>query len=145
MEVADGSGVLGLWGLFVSAFLSASLLPGGSEVLLYALAAGANLDPWLLLLVASAGNTLGGMSSWLLGRVLAWRWPDHRLIRQPRYQGALARLRRWGCPLLLLSWVPLLGDPLCVVAGWLRMAFWPSLLFIAMGKVLRYTVVLMLV
>ncbi len=145
MEVVAGSTVLDLWGLFLSAFLSASLLPGGSEVLLYALAANNSRDPWLLLLVASAGNTLGGMSSWLLGQVLAWRWPGHRLLRRPRYQHALARLRRWGSPLLLLSWLPLAGDPLCLVAGWLRMAFWPSLLFIAVGKVLRYMVVLMLV
>jgi len=145
MEVVSDSAVLNLWGLFLSAFLSASLLPGGSEVLLYALAAGGGRDPWLLLLVAGAGNTLGGLSSWLLGRLLAWRWPGHRLLRRPRYQQALARLRRWGSPLLLLSWLPLVGDPLCLVAGWLRIAFWPSLLFIAAGKVLRYGVVLMLV
>ncbi len=144
MAAASAGAGLDLWALFLSAFLSASLFPGGSEVLLYALAADGARSPWLLLAVAGAGNTLGGLSSWLLGRLLAWRWPGHRLLRHARYHRALARLQRWGSPLLLWSWLPLVGDPLCLAAGWLRMAFWPSLLFIAMGKVLRYGVVLML-
>ena len=133
---------LGLWGLFLSAFLSASLLPGGSEAVLYALAAGGG-DPIQLLLVASAGNTLGGMSSWGLGRLLAWRWPG-RLEGDARRRAAVARLRRWGSPALLLSWLPVVGDPLCVAAGWLRIGVLPALVFIAVGKALRYGAVLLL-
>ncbi len=144
MEI-ESDGPLPLWGLFLSAFLSASLLPGGSEVLLYALAAGGQYPALLLLGVAGAGNTLGGMSSWAVGRLLAWRgpaaWPVQGRRRQHRLQ-ALARVRRWGAPALLLSWLPVVGDPLCVAAGWLRVGFWPALCFIAAGKVLRYAVIL---
>lgn len=133
-----------LWGLFASAFVSASLLPGGSEALLYWLAGQGRYSSSTLLLVAGAGNTLGGLSSWLVGRMLAWRWPDHRLLRKPRQRVALVRLRRWGSPALLLSWLPVVGDPLCVAAGWLRVGFWSALLFIAVGKLARYGVVLWL-
>lgn len=133
--------VLGLWGLFVSAFLSASLLPGGSEAVLYVLAA-AGGNPLQLLLVAGAGNTLGGMSSWGLGRLLAWRLPG-RLEADPRRRAAVLRLRRWGSPALLFSWLPVVGDPLCVAAGWLRIGLFPALLFIAAGKFLRYAAVLL--
>jgi membrane protein YqaA with SNARE-associated domain len=128
----------GLWGLFASAFLSATLLPGGSEAVLAYLAAVDGRDPLLLLVVASAGNTLGGMSSWLIGRLL----PAGR-IQRPELHPAVARIRRYGSPALLLSWVPLIGDPLCVAAGWLRVPWLPALLFIAAGKTARYAVVLL--
>jgi membrane protein YqaA with SNARE-associated domain len=129
--------VAGLWGLFASAFLSATLLPGGSEAVLAYLARADNHNPMLLLAVASAGNTLGGMSSWLIGRLL----PAGRLQR-PELHPAVARIRRHGSPVLLLSWVPVIGDPLCVAAGWLRVPWHQALLFIAAGKIARYTVVL---
>lgn len=135
MTAADA----GLWGLFASAFLSATLLPGGSEAVLAYLAAVGGHHGLLLLGVASAGNTLGGMSSWLIGRLI----PAGR-IQRPGLHPAVARVRRFGSPALLLSWVPVIGDPLCVAAGWLRVP-WPwALLFIAAGKITRYAVVLLL-
>ena len=128
----------GLWGLFASAFLSATLLPGGSEAVLAYLAAVDWRQPLVLLAVASAGNTLGGMSSWLIGRLL----PAGR-IQRPGLHPAVDRIRRFGSPVLLLSWVPVIGDPLCVAAGWLRVP-WPwALLLIAAGKIARYAVVLL--
>lgn len=133
----------GMWGLFISAFISSTLLPGGSEALLLALALNGAHDPWLLLGVATLGNTLGGMVSWLLGRWLIHRFPLHAL--KPERQRAVARLQRYGSPVLLLSWLPIVGDPLCVAAGWLKInPFW-SLLFIALGKGGRYAVLLWLV
>jgi membrane protein YqaA with SNARE-associated domain len=117
-----------LWTLFFSSFLAATLLPGGSEVILYAVL---KLHPghyWLALAVATAGNTLGGMSSWLIGR----------LIPQGRNLKGLAVMQKYGAPALLLSWVPIIGDPLCVAAGWLRLNPWVSLAFIALGKLARY-------
>jgi len=142
--IADGNHAA-LWALFVSAFISASLLPGGSEVLLFGLAAAGYQDPYTLLLTASLGNTLGGMSSWLVGRIIAWRYPSHRLISSDRYQSAVQRVQRWGTPALILSWMPVIGDPLCVVAGWLRTGLPATVFFIALGKVLRYSAVLWLV
>jgi len=131
-----------LWGLFLSAFISSTLLPGGSEAVLVLLAAESAGDKLVLLAVATLGNTLGGMSSWALGRFIAWRFPARRFAA--REQRAIARLQRWGSPALLLSWLPVVGDPLCLAAGWLRIHWLPSLVFIAVGKAGRYAVLLLL-
>lgn len=120
-----------LGALFLASFLAATLLPGGSEVALFGVI---KLQPeqlWPALGVATLGNTLGGLSSYLIGR----------LIPQKGELKGLALIRRWGSPVLLLSWVPLIGDPLCVAAGWLRLNPWWSTLFIAAGKFLRYWVI----
>ncbi len=133
----------GLWGLFVSAFVSSTLLPGGSEALLLALAITETHASSLLLVVATAGNTLGGMTSWLIGRWLAHRYPLEDMSGH-KYERAVLRVRRWGSPVLLLSWLPLVGDPLCVAAGWLKInPFW-SMLMIALGKGGRYALLLWL-
>ncbi len=131
-----------LWGLFLSAFISSTLLPGGSEAVLVLLAAEGSGDKLVLLAVATLGNTLGGMSSWALGRFIAWRFPARRFAAKE--QRAIARLQRWGSPVLLLSWLPVVGDPLCLAAGWLRIHWLPSLVFIAVGKAGRYAVLLLL-
>lgn len=131
-----------LWGLFLSAFISSTLLPGGSEAVLVLIAADSGADKLVLLAVATLGNTLGGMSSWALGRVIAWRFPARRFAAKE--QRAIARLQHWGSPVLLLSWLPVVGDPLCLAAGWLRIHWLPSLVFIAAGKAARYAVLLLL-
>jgi len=131
-----------LWGLFLSAFISSTLLPGGSEAVLILLAAESTGDKLVLLAVATLGNTLGGMSSWALGRFIAWRFPSRRFAAKE--QRAIARLQRWGSPILLLSWLPVIGDPLCLAAGWLRIHWLSSLVFIAVGKAARYAVLLLL-
>lgn len=133
----------GLWGLFISAFISSTLLPGGSEALLLALAIKETHEPGLLLMVATVGNTLGGMTSWLIGWWLARRYPLEALS-QHKYEAAVIRVRRWGSPVLLLSWLPVIGDPLCVAAGWLRINPLWSMLLIALGKGGRYAVLLWL-
>lgn len=124
-----------LWTLFVSSFLAATLLPGGSEVVLFGVL---KLHPnqlWAALTMATLGNTLGGMSSYLIGR----------LIPQKQALKGLATLQRFGAPVLLLSWVPIVGDPLCVAAGWLRLNPWWSALCIAVGKFVRYWVIAVMV
>ena len=132
-----------LGSLFLAAFVSATLFPGGSEIGLVWLARESAYPSWLLLATATAGNTLGGMTSWGLGRLLAWKYPA-RSLAKPAHRKALARLERHGSPILLLSWLPVIGDPLCLAAGWLRIAWWPSLLFIALGKSARYAALLFL-
>ena len=120
-----------LWALFTSSFLAATLLPGGSEV---ALVAVLKLHPdryWAALSVATLGNTLGGLSSYFIGRVI----PQRENLR------GLAALKKYGSPALLLSWVPILGDPLCVAAGWLRLNVLLAALYIALGKFARYWVI----
>lgn len=120
-----------LWALFASSFLAATLLPGGSEAVLFGVL---KLHPdglWPALGVATLGNTLGGLSSYLIGR----------LVPQKEELRGLATLRKYGSPALLLSWVPFIGDPLCVAAGWLRLNPWLCTAFIATGKFARYCVV----
>jgi len=130
-----------LIGLFVSAFISSTLFPGGSEaVLVYMASEGSG--HWLQLWwIASVGNTLGGMTSWLIGYLLSKRYPAQGLVKS-EHQRALAWVQRWGSPVLLLSWLPIVGDPLCVVAGWLRMHWLVSMLLILFGKAVRYAVLL---
>ena len=120
-----------LWALFASSFLAATLLPGGSEVVLFGVLKAHPQLFWPALLVATIGNTLGGMSSYAIGRF----FPQRREMR------GLHRVRQHGTPLLLLSWVPIVGDAFCVAAGWLRLNALLSALFMAAGKFSRYVVV----
>lgn len=122
---------LSLGGLFLSSFLAATLLPGGSEAVLFGVL---SLNPgllWPALALATLGNTLGGMTSYLIGRIL----PEQKPTR------GLDWLRRHGSPALLLSWAPLVGDALCVAAGWLRLNAAYVVLFMAAGKLARYLVI----
>ena len=123
---------LGLGALFLSSFLAATLLPGGSELVFAGVLASGTATMWPALAVATLGNTLGGMSSYLVGRLV----PERKIGTR-----ALDWMRRRGTPVLLLSWVPLIGDGLCVAAGWLRLNPWWSALFIALGKFGRYCVI----
>lgn len=121
----------GLAGLFVSAFLSATVLPGNSELVLLAIL---KLFPQQLigaLIVATLGNTLGGMTSYWLGR-LAPRLEERR---------GLGYVKRWGAWSLLLSWVPIVGDALCLAAGWLRLGWLACLLAMLFGKGARYAAI----
>ena len=120
-----------LWALFGSSFLAATLLPGGSEAVLFGVLMLYPEQFWPALGVATLGNTLGGMSSYLIGR----------LVPQKMDLRGLPALQRYGSPALLLAWVPFVGDPLCVAAGWLRFDPWLSALFMAVGKFARYLAV----
>ena len=131
-----------LWALFGSAFLSSTLLPGGSEVVLAVLTMQKDADPWLLLSVATVGNTLGGMTTWGVGKFLDWWYPSSQFTK-PKYQRGIMWLRRWGSPVLLLSWVPVVGDPLCLAGGWLRVSWFVALLWIGLGKGTRYAFIVL--
>lgn len=120
-----------LWGLFASSFLAATLLPGGSEAVLYAVLKAHPHSFWTAIGVATVGNTLGGMSSYLVGRLIPGDYDGK----------GMALAKRYGSPALLLSWVPLIGDALCVAAGWLRLQPALAAFFIAAGKLARYIVV----
>lgn len=126
----------GLSTVFVVAFISATLLPLGSEPAVFGLI---KLNPdmfWPAILVATVGNTLGGVISWWLG------WGSRRVVNRwghsSSHTRALIWLEKLGPKACLLSWLPIVGDPLCAVAGWLRMPLWPCTLYMALGKFLRY-------
>jgi membrane protein YqaA with SNARE-associated domain len=102
-------------------------------------------DPWLLLAIATLGNTLGGLSTFLLGWWLARRVPliqTTPVVQSTHKAVAIRRLQQWGAPALLFSWLPVIGDPLCFAAGWLRINALQAILFIALGKAARYAVIL---
>lgn len=130
---------IGLVVLFVCAVLAATLLPLGSEPVLLALLAFYPELLWPSLLVATVGNTLGGAIGWWMG-FGAERWMAKRLNqdRVTVHMRALNWLERIGPPACLGAWLPIIGDPLCVVAGYLRLPFWPCLAYMAIGKGLRY-------
>jgi membrane protein YqaA with SNARE-associated domain len=128
-----------LAGLFASAFLSATLLPGSSEAALLALLALGKSDTAPLIAVATLGNVLGSMVNWAMGRFLA-HFRDRRWfpIDQRTYDRAAAWYNRFGVWSLLLAWVPIIGDPLTVVAGMLRVDWRWFVLLVTIGKLGRY-------
>ena len=132
---------MSLWFLFFSAFISSTLFPGGSEAVLAYLVSESNHSLLLLVIIATVGNTLGAMTSWGIGWLIAIRYPAKGLSKDSQ-QKAVLRLQKYGSPVLLLSWLPVVGDPLCVAAGWLRIHWLASLLFITLGKLLRYIMVI---
>ncbi|MDP2804901.1 MAG: DedA family protein [Gallionellaceae bacterium] len=124
---------LSLWGLFLSSLLGATLLPGGSELVLIGVL---KLHPellWPALLIATIGNTLGGMISFGMG----WLLPQ---TQQLKY---IEHVRKYGAPALLLAWAPLIGDALCIAAGWLRINPWHAALFMLAGKLTRYLLIIL--
>ena len=131
-----------LVGLFLAALLAATILPAQSEALLAALIAGGAHPVWLLIAVASTGNILGAVINWGLGRGLTL-YRDRKWF--PVSQKALARAEGWyhryGRWSLLFSWVPVIGDPLTVIAGSLREPFVGFLVLVAIGKIGRYLVI----
>lgn len=131
--------ILTLYSLFASSFIASTLLPGGSEVMLALMAHEGVYGLGLLILTATLGNSLGGLVTWGMGAWVAYRFPERAL--QVRQQKAQGWLQRFGALTLLLSWLPLIGDPLCFVAGWLRLRLLPCLLCIVVGKLGRYVLV----
>jgi membrane protein YqaA with SNARE-associated domain len=133
------------FGLFLSALGAATLLPLQSESVLVALLLSQAYSPWALLAVASVGNVLGSLINWLLGRYLEHfrqrRWFPVSEARLQHAQHWYARYGRWS---LLLSWVPVIGDPLTLVAGIMRERLWVFLLIVSLAKTLRYAVLLVL-
>jgi membrane protein YqaA with SNARE-associated domain len=129
------SDALSLASLFASSFLSSTLLPGNSEVVLVAMLLSGVSQPWLLVLIATMGNSLGGLTNVILGRFFPLR-------EKSRWQEkAVGWLKRYGAATLLLSWMPVIGDLLCLLAGWMRISWGPVLFFLCLGKALRYVLV----
>jgi len=120
-----------LLSLFASSFLAATLLPGGSEAVLFGVLKAYPAILWAALGVATLGNTLGGLVSFGMG----WLVPPTRRLKH------VEKVRRYGPPVLLLAWVPLIGDALCLTAGWLRFNPWHAALYMAIGKFARYGVI----
>lgn len=120
-----------LAGLFAASFLAATLLPMPSEAALYGVL---QLHPelkWPAILVATLGNTAGGMTTYFIGRWIATRKPAKHL----------ATVERYGAPALVLAWLPIIGEALVLAAGWLKINWMAAMGFQGLGRFLRYVVV----
>ena len=126
----------GLVTVFVVSLVSATLLPVGSEFAVLGLI---KLNPelfWPTILVATVGNTMGGAISWWMGYGAEALY--EKVQHKPLQLRALSWLEGFGAKACLLSWLPVVGDPLCALAGWLKLPFWPCVFYMAIGKLLRY-------
>ena len=129
---------VGLSTVFFIAFVASTLVPLGSEPAVFGLV---KLNPdmfWPAILAATVGATLGGAVTWWMGygaerayEKMTHKSPDARALRW---------LQRFGPKACLLSWLPVVGDPLCAVAGWLKLPFWPCTAYMLIGKFARYLV-----
>lgn len=127
--------------LFGSSFLAATILPFYSEVLLFALLRDGG-DPWVLVAVATLGNTLGAVVNWVLGLyILRFQHKRWFYFSQKQISKAQAWFQRYGVWTLLLAWLPIGGDPLTLIAGIMRVKIVPFLLLVGLGKGLRYVFV----
>lgn len=133
----------GYLGLFLSAFLAATILPFSSEAVLAGLSVAGGLDAALLWTVATVGNTLGALVNWMLGR---WclHWQDRKWFpfKEEDLEKADQWFSKWGVWSLLLSWVPIIGDPITFAAGFLRVNVVVFLILVVMAKGGRYLAVL---
>jgi membrane protein YqaA with SNARE-associated domain len=130
-------------GLFLAALLSATLLPGSSEALLILLVGTGEHAAGTLLLAATAGNVLGSLVNWVLGRFIE-RFRDRRWfpVGARDLERAQAWFSRYGLWSLLLAWLPVIGDPLTMIAGVLRVPLLPFLVLVTIGKAARYFVII---
>ena len=128
---------VGLVAVFVITFVSATLLPLGSEPAVYLVV---KADPgsfWAVIAVATVGNTLGGAVSWWMGYGVE-KAVEAVKHHEPSHSRAMRWLQHFGPKACVMSWLPLVGDPLCAVAGWLKLPFWPCVGWMALGKLLRF-------
>lgn len=134
-----------IFGLFAAAFLSASFFPFQSELIFIAMLAADRHADWLLLIIASSGNTLGAVLNWYLGRGITYfqnkRWFP---IKKNALEKGSRWFARWGKWSLLLSWMPIIGDPITMAAGVFNMRLLPFVAIVAIAKTGRYLAIMAL-
>jgi membrane protein YqaA with SNARE-associated domain len=137
--------MLSEWALFLSAFGAATLLPLQSEAVLVGLLLRDPQAVFSLLLIATAGNVLGSIVNWLLGRGIEHlrdrRWFPFKPAQLDKAQQRYQRFGQWS---LLLSWMPVIGDPLTLIAGIMREPFWRFVVLVTIAKAGRYAVLALL-
>jgi len=129
--------VIGIWGLFISAFISSTIAPGGSEAVLAYMVSEKLFNVEGLVFIATVGNTLGALTTWLLGILAAKKFPAEQLLSEKKIK-SLKVVKRWGIWVLLFSWMPIVGDGLCFAGGWLKLPILLSCVAIFVGKAIRY-------
>ncbi len=131
---------LGLFGLFLTCLLSATIVPLSSE----AIVAGALLlgyNHLIIVLVASAGNTVGGMISFYMGWLCRWEWLERWFkVKREKLERIRQRINKYGIWAALLTWLPIIGDPIAIAMGFMRLNPWWTMLIMFLGKMARYIV-----
>lgn len=135
-----------LLSLFLISFLAATILPAQSELAIAGLKIAGHSNATLLIATATAGNVLGALVNWVLGRYLI-HFKDRKWfpVKENMLNKATGFYRKWGVWTLLLAWMPVIGDPLTLVAGLLRANIWLFLILVTLGKAARYAVIVMMV
>ncbi len=128
------------WELFISAFVSSTILPGSSEAVLAYLVSTGNYRIEGLLAAATVGNTFGAMTTWGLGALAAQKMPVATLLPKEK-QNALVLVKTKGLWILFFSWLPIIGDAFCFAGGWLKLPLASAVIIILLGKFIRYLVV----
>jgi membrane protein YqaA with SNARE-associated domain len=131
---------LELGGLFLSAFISSTIAPGGSEAVLAYMVATGHYPVEMIVIVATIGNTLGAITTWGLGVLTAKKYPAASFLSANKRK-ALEVLRQKGIWTLFFTWLPVVGDLLCFAGGWLKLPFFQACLIISLGKLGRYAVI----
>lgn len=131
----------GYWGLFLASFLSSTIVPMGSEVFLISLIA-IGLNPVSCVLIATLGNSLGGMTSYGIGYLGKWQWIE-KYFHTPRekverFQG---KIKRWGPIIGFFAWLPFIGDVIAIGLGFMRINPWLSFLYMSVGRLVRFSIV----
>ena len=134
---------LGYLGLFITCFLAATILPIASEVFLITMLA-AKYDPLSSLLIASTGNTLGSYLNFGIGYIGNPEWLKKLRVKQKTIESWKASIQKYGVWLALLSWLPIVGDIIGIALGFFRANIFWSFLFMAIGKFIRYLVVVLI-
>ena len=134
---------LGYFGLFLVCFLSATILPLASEAVLLAFLA-YSFDPITCLVIATIGNTLGGMTNYFLGMLGKTKTLKKLINNEKQFEKITSRINKFGVWLGLITWLPIIGDPLTIFLGYFRVKFIPLFLLAFLGKGLRYYVIIFL-
>ena len=129
--------LMSLWGLFISAFISSTIAPGGSEAVLAYMVSEKLFNIEGLVLIATIGNTLGALTTWVLGMLAAKKFPAEEVLDGEKKK-SLDLVKRWGVWSLFFSWLPVVGDGLCFAGGWLKLPIVFSVVAIFIGKAVRY-------
>lgn len=126
---------IGLSAVFLVSFISATLIPMGSETVVFAVIKANPELFWLAIAVATIGNTLGGMLNYGIG------YGAKTGLAKERESRWFVWLKKYGAKTMFLAWLPVVGDPICVLGGWLKLPFWPCVMYMALGKLIRYVLI----
>ena len=128
---------LGYLGLFIGSFLAATVVPFSADILLIGMLAAGGV-PWMVTAIATAGNFLGGLTSYGIGRIGRWEWIERLGAKPETIAKHRTKVEKYGAWLALLSWVPFVGDIFAVALGFYRTKFFPTALFMFIGKFGRF-------